>query len=506
VTIARRWPAFFVPLTLVVALFAVSTQLPAPFEQAKILALALIGVASALFLPWKHHAANSQVDQQRVWRWLLAFLLVRSVGCVFALEPNRAWFGSSLRLQGVALEWLLLGLACQLTPTFFCHWRSLCRILAGLAIGLLLVATAQKWGWLHLLGPTISGRPGATLGNPNTLAGCVLLMAPLIWSGYRQETATRWRVFASAGLLAALLLLWLCASRAAWLALLVAAFYTAAQSKFGGRWRWPCLIAVVISLGLMSAITLSDTSRWSSVSQRQNLLDQSLAIWSASPTLIDTFGQPDYAASVRKLIGYGADQQALLYADQSVSYLGARPDRAHQYFVDLLLESGPLAVICMLGLVVAIWRLPRRDAMDGVLKWALAVHFISMQVGFALTAEKFLCALWLMLLLGAPNQTTEETDTAVALPKPNWSIRFGLLALAATMLLMLWPASRIGHTTLRALHDFQNGQRAVLRYQQKRQRVDLAAAAIYFSQAQKGERFEPVYGLAAREFAPYRDR
>jgi hypothetical protein len=502
VTNAPRWPALFALLSLVVALFAVSTQWPAPFEQAKILALALLSVAGALWLPWPQHAANKSADQLRVWRWLLAFLLVRSVSAAFALEPHRAWFGSSLRLQGVALEWLLLGLAYLLTPTVFCNWRRLQRILAGFAIGLLLVAAAQKWGWLHFLGPAISGRPGATLGNPNTLAGCVLLITPLLWSGYREETAIRWRFFVSTGLLAALLLLWLCASRAAWLALLIAAFYTAAQSKIGGRWRWRCLIAVVISVGLLSAITLCDTSRWTSVSQRQSLLRESLAIWWTSPVLTDTFGQRDYAASMRKIIGYGADQQALLYADQSVSYLGARPDRAHQYFVDLLLESGPLSVLCMLGLVVAIWRLPRRDAMDGVLKWALAVHFISMQVGFALTAEKWLCALWLMLLLRAPDQT----DAGVVQQKTTWTIHAGLLALAATMLMMLWPASRIGHSTMRALHDFQNGQRAVLRYQQTRQRTNLAVAADYFARAQQGEPFEPVYGRAAREFARFRDR
>jgi O-antigen ligase len=324
----------------------------------------------------------------------------------------------------------------------------------------------------------------------------------LIWSGYREETAVRWRFFASTGLLAALLLLWLCASRAAWLALLVGVFYTAARSKFGGRWRWPCLIAVVISVGLLSAITLTDKSRWTSVSQRQSLLRESVAIWSASPTLIDSFGQRDDAASVRRVIGYGADQQALLYADQSVSYLGARPDRAHQYFVDLLLESGPLSVLCMLGLVVAIWRLRRRDAMDGAIKLTLAMHFISMQAGFALTAEKWLCTLWLMLLLRAPNQT----DARVALPQSSWAIRTGLLALAASILLTLWPGNRFGHSTMRALDDFQNGQRAILRYQQTRQRADLAVAADFFARAQQGEPFEPVYGLAAREFAPFRDR
>ena len=168
---------------------------------------------------------------QWAWALLLADLSLRALSASLALDPLSAWIGGSERGLGWldALAWSLIALlAAQWVGRGGHALHSSVRIALLAVIGLSAIALLQVClSWRHADANLPLLRPGATLGNPNFLAGVLALALP-VWVSIRQQ---RWTKVIGAGLILSALLF--TQSRAA----LLAGLLGGGLSLFV-VWRW----------------------------------------------------------------------------------------------------------------------------------------------------------------------------------------------------------------------------------------------------------------------------
>lgn len=397
----------------------------------------LAGIALAAALALLLHTRSLRLSP---YLWLL--LGVALVCSLLALDPAQAWIGSLARAQGLlalAAAIVLAGLAADLNQT---QRRTLVAAVAALAACVSVYALLQRLGidWLHWAHAEAK-RPAATLGNANALGGFLLLALPAtLLAAWRSPQPWLWRMAA----LLQLLGLWACGTRSAWLALpaaLALAFVLARPQ----RWR---ILLVLAALPL--ALLLLAMLRPASLQDRAELWSASAhALWQ-TPTLQDLRGNADPHSGLRLLIGYGPDQQATVLNHSRAASTSGRSetrgwqaDRAHQYWLDLLLQRGiaGLAAALLLGAVVL--RCAWRDWQQGhwtpqqsALALGLLAYAIHLQASFALTGDALLGWIWLGLVWSGLRGATDARAT----PLPLRALPAALLALGALTAAGLAPA------------------------------------------------------------------
>ena len=360
------------------------------FERPKALCLSL---AAAMLLP---RAVSIWPTLPRKLRAAaLIWLLTLAASVFFALDPARALIGSFERSQGAFL------LLC-------CTIFALARVPAALLVTPISVATivsgvwalAQFFGFeapvFALLGMTDSGWQGAfawrafaSFGNPTALAGWLAITLVFLYFS-RIQAAQDGRSARSLRLIECALFFGACGmlasgTRAAWMALVIVALL---QLRLKKR-------VLIIGLTALVPVTLALVSmRAESVQARLELAGA--ALHSEKITRVDALGRGDPYPAARFWLGTGPDLQVVMLEQNFVSRAqGVMPDRAHQMLLDGYLSIGLLGVMSWLWLITVVWL--GRDADHKGIVYALISALVTWQFGFALSAEKALCA----LLLGA---------------------------------------------------------------------------------------------------------
>ncbi len=391
-TVARRFSLVF--LTAAVWLAIVGSVLAfgfgRDFERPKVLCLSL---AAAMLLPRALSIWPTLPRKLRIAT--LIWLLTLAASVFFALDPTRALIGSFERSQGAFV------LLC-------CTIFALARVPAALLVTPVSVATIVSGVWalaqffsfeaqlFALLGMTDSGwqdafgwRAFASFGNPMALGGWLAIaLVFLFFSRFQSVQAGRSArslrliecalFFGACGVLAS-------GTRAAWMALVIVALL---QLRLKKRVLFIGLTAFVpVALALLSV-------RAESVQARIELAGAALR--SAKITHVDGLGRADPYPAARFWFGTGPDLQVVIL-EQNLAHRvpGEMPDRVHQMLLDGYLSIGLVGVMSWLWLITAVW-LDRDPAGKGIV-YALIAALITWQFGFALSAEKALCA----LLLGA---------------------------------------------------------------------------------------------------------
>lgn len=293
---------------------------------------------------------------QWAWALLLADLSLGAVSASLALDPLSAWIGGSERGLGWldALAWSLIALlAAQWVGRGGHALRSSVRIALLAVIGLSAIALLQVClSWRHADANLPLIRPGATLGNPNFLAGVLALALPM-WVSIRQQ---RWTKVIGAGLILGALLL--TQSRAALLAGLLGGGLSlllriewSRRALFGAA---AALLAAALTLGWLG----TQISRPDSVAIR-------LALYRAAAdsawhplALVDIDGLRDPSQTLRPWIGYGPDNiEAVLtrHRDPVLNRYESHgwdrlADRSHNRLLDRWIECGALGVLLGLAL------------------------------------------------------------------------------------------------------------------------------------------------------------
>lgn len=467
-------------LILVLAWTALVVANPAP-EAAK---LAGLCAGLALALPLARLPRPPAVLFLLALAWLSATLLSR--------DPWHTLLGTLARNQGVLAAFALLVLAWCAGALDPRARQSLLMAIA--AIGALLggYALLQRAGldpllWRH----GDPARPAATVGNPVTLAGWLVLALPLSFSLWRQPALPK----AALALLLALQAggLLVSGSRGAWLALLLASFAVAlwrAAPQLRQRWLWAGLPLLLLAFSLATL--------------RPQSIDDRLALWQAgvqaivTPSALDWRGESDPRAAWRWLIGHGADRQcgpldaALARQALRPAAAGWRADRAHQALLDRWLEAGLVGVLAMavlaLVLVRSLWR-AHSVPVTPFLAVALLAWALHLQFAFALTADRTLAWLLIGLALRPPGQS----------PAPRhrlWAVLPALLLLGGAAL-----AAGIGPAALQparaAESAFREGQAHYRIALASGAAAEYAAAAQAFSRALAHDRHDRDAAFAA---------
>lgn len=458
----------------------------------------LAGIAIAAALALLLHRGSLRLSA------VLWLLLGVALACsLLALEPAQAWIGSMERAQGLlalAAAIVLAGMAADLNQT---QRRSLISAVAALATCVSGYALLQRLGidWLHWAHAE-ANRPAATLGNANALGGFLLLaLPPTLLAAWRSPRPWLWRLAA----LLQLLGLWACGTRSAWLALpaaLALAFVLARPQ------RWRILLALA---GLPLALFLLAMLRPASLQDRAELWSASAhALWQAPP-LQDLRGNADPHSGLRPLIGYGPDQQAAVLNHSRAATTSGRSetrgwqaDRAHQYWLDLLLQRGiaGLAAALLLGAVVLRcawrdWHQGRWTPQHSALALGLLAYAIHLQASFALTGDALLGWIWLGLVWSG----LRGAAGGRAIPLPLRVLPAALLALGAITAVGLAPA-RIETALFPALaseRHYLAGQSAyasAMSATAPAARIDLERAEAEFGRALALQRYDTDAALA----------
>ncbi|MCB1601141.1 MAG: hypothetical protein KDI66_14090, partial [Xanthomonadales bacterium] len=293
---------------------------------------------------------------QWAWALLLADLSLRALSASLALDPLSAWIGGSERGLGWldALAWSLIALlAAQWFGRSGHALRSSVRIALLAAIGLSAIALLQVClSWRHAAADLPLLRPGATLGNPNFLAG-VLAVALPAWISIRQQ---RWTKVIGAGLILSALLL--TQSRAGLLAGLLGGGLSLLLSI---EWTRRALLAAAAVL-LAAALTLgwlgTQISRPDSVAIRLALYRAAVDSAWHPLALVDIDGHSDPSRTLRPWIGYGQDNiEAVLtrHRDPVLNRYESHgwdrlADRSHNRLLDRWIECGALGALLGLAL------------------------------------------------------------------------------------------------------------------------------------------------------------
>ncbi len=476
-------------------------------EMAKLAAVATLAACLALSLSHRLRPAD---------RWILVGYLAAAVlACACALEPLSSVIGSLQRAQGGLAALAMVVLAAS-GSTLGAPARL--RVYSAIALlGALMGAYAllqrfglDPWRWSD----GVPGRPAVTLSNAVVLGGYLALCLP-VTAYLTQVIAVRPARLGQLGMLLVALILQLggllaSGTRSAMLALAMAgAFLGLLSVQRARRWLLPAVLliaALVCSLAALRPDSLSDRTQLWTMAWR--------ALQSEQP-LRDLAGGSDAMHNWRPVVGVGLDlQQVALRAARPAS-AQLRPeaadlqaDRAHQWLLDRLLESGWLGVIASLALAMCVaWRLRqsigsadphlRREAC--ALAVALGAWVIHLQMNFALTGDRTLAWILIGCVFALSQRPLWPTLSRENGPW-TWVFRFSL---AAALLLGAMAASGIVrglNPTLASERDFRAGQQhymAALANPSGQGAIQFASAAQYFEAAAKQARYDTDAALAA---------
>ncbi|HIQ05858.1 MAG TPA: hypothetical protein EYH31_09235 [Anaerolineae bacterium] len=313
----------------------------------------------------------------RLFLWLaLAWLLVLTVATVLSVAPRTSFWGSYERGQGLLSAVAYVGLALTVAPRLR-RSEVRARLLTAVELGSLVVAldaVVRGLGWIPVRGTllpstaTESGeRIGGTLGNPNFLAGYLILVLPLTAARLGQsaeQQANRWVAFRHIGLLSVQLgALWFTGSRSGWLGLLAGtgagmlALLTASDRRrlaTGFLLLSGLAVALLVGTAVRRPLGAPETpglARLLALSPATTTGAQRQQLWAGTVALLR-------ARPLRALIGYGPETLDQVYGpyyppalaefepDGQVRF----PDRAHNLLLDVIVFAGAPGLVALLTL------------------------------------------------------------------------------------------------------------------------------------------------------------
>jgi hypothetical protein len=386
------------------------------FERPKVWCTCL---AAALLLPsaWQNCSAHT-----RLFKGALALgLAILTLSTLLAIDSNRALLGSLERSQGLLL-WFVLVITAIARIDFEALCRALKWVVAILSVWTMMQMSGIESKLLDLVGQNgawgaaFPGRAFASFGNPNSFAGWLCLAIPILC----YEANLRGRARDYAALLAALLMLLLTGTKAAWLAISISAIASLwLQRNIEIRFVKLLFVGLVFLLiGLIIFPPNLGALRLDSAMQRIELWQSS---WNSVTHYLQT---QDW---LRLLLGAGADLQESALNASRVGGLGYFADRAHNAVIDSFLTFGSLGAI---GIACAILGKLRRQTSKHTVavKFSLLAGFLCWQFGFSLTAEKVLLAFLLGSLNGAKHPSAQASASSIPLPAVTFSIALLILS------------------------------------------------------------------------------
>jgi O-antigen ligase len=340
--------------------------------------------------------AGWEVLRDPVCIGVLLFLFAAVGATLHSISPHTSLYGANESYAGLTT-------VLAYTVLFFAT-RTLCvkpeegrRLLVAPLLGVVatsIYALLQVFGWDPLAWENISSfdgfvRPFATLGHPNFLAGYLVTAFPLFFTarpaGHRHWL---WALLLGLAGALALVIIVLCLSRGAWLALtcILVTLGAGGFRRFVRSGRVlalapPSLAVVVVLGGLCWAMpTLRQT-----VAERVRHLSAPAGrehLWQASLRLFRD----------RPVLGWGLDAYGLAFPRQRTaayaqSEWNVTPTKAHNEFLQILATEGLIGaaavLVLMVGLLTAIVRAWRRSNSED--RWYL-VALSAGTVGFAVQA------------------------------------------------------------------------------------------------------------------------
>ncbi|HXI16046.1 MAG TPA: O-antigen ligase family protein, partial [Chloroflexota bacterium] len=400
---------------------------------------------------------------------------------VFSVAPEQSWWGLPPRWAGTRAQLYNVGLfliaASVLTRQAQLTRLAVVTAVAGVITGaysLLQSIKIDPFEWAGYVGSTqaadVSGRPIGTFGNPNFLAG-YLVLSLFVTAG---ATLHIRHIGGRAALLVAFLVqataLVITQTRGAWVGTLVGAvvFGTLVAALSGRRWqRWllgGCaaflLVLALLRAAQPIAVPGSFLARATSIVQPTEFTAAvRLALWrSASVVWLE-----------RPLVGFGPDALGSVFQRTYGPELAAAEggaagltqyDRSENAVLDTLLATGALGGLAMLavGLVVArsVSLLTRRGGAAPLVAGAtaaLAAHLVAQQFNVEVVGASFLAWLLAGALAGLavtanyfPSEDATSFDAApgpagVLTPEapdlPHGNVRTSLPRAAAAALVVL---------------------------------------------------------------------
>jgi len=400
-----------------------------------VLALLALTLGRLIFFRPAKPLANAQLPLPSVrsarfslWFWLapLLWLASQALAAVFSLDPGQSWQGLYDRQQGFySLFFFALFYFLLLENRHLLEMRKLLTAIALAGLLPSLYGLAQMLGfdfmrWSESYADI--GRLTSTLGQPNFFASFLLFSWPA--AVYVLSAPGRIWLRLAGGLSAVVqtVSLFFTYSFGGWLGWLSAAVLSFSLVLFFGReklislkrfWR-PILLVSMFLIGLFFWLGGS----WA--------LREKLAALS-DPELGSTAARLDFwraaGAEIKKnpWLGYGLENQGeVLFnhyeSDWAIhSAVNARPNRAHNFFLDILLQSGAAGLAVQLFLllffyrqILKIFHAREQGAAALVLFFGLTAYLFSLFFSFPfITGQVYF---WLFLALIALASKSEPAD------------------------------------------------------------------------------------------------
>lgn len=479
---------------------------PAASEPLKVAGVALVAALLALRTP---------LALRGLPRWaILTSALVAWLAAASALEPALAVIGSLARAQGLVAAIALGVLAWTASALDAPDRRAIYRHAAMLGGLLATYSLSQRLGWDPVSWANqVAGRPAATLSNATSLAGWLILLAPM--TAALAMTADARRPFWLSLLGLQLVALLATGSRSALLALIaVSALTWLLRDPRLRRFAGPAVLAA-LGLGIVLA-----TWRPASLQDRVYLWHGAARALTSTTTLVDLYGHPDPLPALRPWLGFGLDQQQAPLAAARAGIAGRadasgwEADRAHQWLLDRALEAGLAGIlsglVLLLAVVRSLWRGARSADADArreavCLAIALGAWLLHLQAGFALTGDRTLAWVWIGLALAMDERRTHAAPMDIRAPYAGLALRIGLAGCLLTGALA--AAGRLPAAALQQLAPAWVAERQYVDGQQRYARAlaaepelaarELVASAQAFEAALALRRFDRDAALAA---------
>lgn len=363
--------AILVILAPLRALIATESPVQLPLDIGQIALLALVGAWLAGSIA--RDRALPRLAWSPVYAPLLVFFAAASASVFSALSAS-AWLNEWLKWAQILL---LVAVCLNLAASW--EWLVFALALAG--AGNALVGIYQFFGGsgaLHLLVNDRFFRAFGTFGQPNPFGGFMGLLAPLLlMAALGCMMRLRKRVHLSA--LAGLLLYGVCAalvtagvflswSRGAWLAFGVSALamLLALPRKF---WQGAALVALVAALGaglwLSGRLPASIVERINSATQETFAFNdvRGVYITPENYALVERFAHWQAAlnmATAHPWLGVGFGNYEVAYPAHSLMNWELALGHAHNYYLNVLAETGMIGLVAYItlwiGIIALTWK------------------------------------------------------------------------------------------------------------------------------------------------------
>ncbi|MGB2696163.1 MAG: O-antigen ligase family protein [Dehalococcoidia bacterium] len=474
-----------------------------------------------------------------LWLALGAFVVINLLAFVFAIDWRSALFGQYLRYQGLAtvlLYVLLFGVAVVAVRSP----RDLRWLLIGLfagAVGTSIYALMQKAGVAWWPDP-LPDRPGSTVGQSNELGAFLVVAGSAAMFLVFTSNAIWQRALFAAGVVVMIAALAVTTSQSAYLAAGVVIILWGAAAVY---WAVPALVLRPSAPAAPKGRTRGERRRRSrgerdaaqeAVAPARDMpslaaLRVALVAFAAAPLLLGAIiilfvGLPGREAVVdaydtesvqgrlnlwqlgiemaadRPIVGHGQDAYSLLFASYrdspDLGGIGTRnlgPESAHNFYVDLVANTGVLGLLSFLALIGSIfWYAGRRllTTVDVTQRYALLAlgtaltgYLAAIFFGFseAMTTWVF----WLLLgaLVGLIVRAEAPGEEQAPARPPN-----AIVSAGAAVALMLVAMAAVGWATTLVAADLAAAQatEATLTLEHKRA-ADLADRAVTLNPLQR---------------------